>query len=315
MDYFDSSAVKNALPYPQLIEALTQGLQLPIEVPPRSYFAPNADASCVLIMPAWKAQEVFGVKLVSVWPSNKAIGSPTVSAVYVLLSCENGMPLAVIDGTELTLRRTAAAAALAAKILARKNSQTLAILGTGALCVPMVQAHASVHPFKNILIWGRQKTKALEAVAELTTLGIESNYSEDLKETLNQADVVAAATTATEPFILSKWLKPGTHLGLIGAFTPQMAEAEPALMNKVQVYADNRAAVLEKGGEIYQAIQQGILLPEGIEGELAELASDPSKSWRKNDQSITVFKSVGFASLDLIAAELVYQAGSHKTVK
>ncbi|MEY3141400.1 MAG: hypothetical protein RL298_2141 [Pseudomonadota bacterium] len=117
MDYFDSSAVKNALPYPQLIEALARGLQLPIEVPSRSYFAPNADASCVLIMPAWKAKEVFGVKLVSVWPSNKTIGSPTVSAVYVLLSCENGMPLAVIDGTELTLRRTAAAAALAAKIL------------------------------------------------------------------------------------------------------------------------------------------------------------------------------------------------------
>ena len=114
MDYFDSTAVKNALPYPQLIEALGRGLQLPIEVPPRSFFAPNADASCVLIMPAWKAQEVFGVKLVSVWPSNKTIGSPTVSAVYVLLSCENGMPLAVIDGTELTLRRTAAAAALAA---------------------------------------------------------------------------------------------------------------------------------------------------------------------------------------------------------
>ena len=308
MDYFDSSDVKNALPYPQLIEALTRGLQLPIEVPSRSYFAPNADVSCVLIMPAWKAKEVFGVKIVSVWPSNKDIGSPTVSAVYVLLSCENGMPLAVIDGTELTLRRTAAAAALAGKILARKNSQTLAILGTGALCVPMVQAHASVHPFKNILIWGRQKIKALAAVAELKTLGIESDYSEDLEETLNQADVVAAATTATEPFILSKWLKPGTHLGLIGAFTTQMAEAEPALMNKAQVYADNRAAVLEKGGEIYQAIQQGIIWPSSIEGELAELASEPFRSWRKNDQVMTVFKSVGFASLDLIAAELVYQS-------
>ncbi len=94
-----------------------------------------------------------------------------------------------------------------------------------------------------------------------------------------------------------------------------MAEAEPALMNKVQVYADNRADVLEKGGEIYQAIQQGILLPSSIEAELAELASSPSRSWRKDDQAITVFKSVGFASLDLIAAELVYQADCHKTVK
>ena len=308
MDYFDSSAVQKALPYPMLVDALASGLQLPIQAPSRSYFAPNDDASCVLIMPAWKAKEFFGVKLVSVWPSNKAINAPTVSAVYVLLSCENGLPLAVIDGTELTLRRTAAAAALAAKTLARKNSQTLAVLGTGALCVPMVQAHASVHPFKSILIWGRQKSKALAAVAELQTLGIESDYSEDLSDTLQQADVVAAVTTATEPFILSKWLKPGTHLGLIGAFTTQMAEAEPALMSKAQIFADDRSAVLEKGGEIYQAIQQKIILPSSIEGELAELAADPARSWRKNDEAITVFKSVGFASLDLIAAELVYQS-------
>ena len=308
MDYFDSNAVKKALPYPQLIEALAHGLQSPILAPSRNYFAPNDDASCVLIMPAWKAKEVFGVKLVSVWPSNKDIGSPTVSAVYVLLSCENGMPLAVIDGTELTLRRTAAAAALAASLLARKNSQTLAMLGTGALSVPLVQAHASVMHFKNILIWGRQKNKALSVVAELKNLGIESTYSEDLCATLNKADVVAAATTATEPFIISKWLKPGTHLGLIGAFTPQMAEAEPALMSKVQIFADNRSAVLEKGGEILQAIDQGIISPSSIEGELSELASAPTRSWRNNDQAITVFKSVGFASLDLIAAELVFQS-------
>ena len=308
MNYFDSSAVRKALPYPQLIDALAHGLQLPIEAPPRSFFTPNDDASCVLIMPAWKTKEVFGVKLVSVWPSNKDIGSPTVSAVYVLLSCENGMPLAVIDGTELTLRRTAAAAALAASLLARKNSQTLAMLGTGALSVPLVQAHASVMHFKNILIWGRQKNKALSVVAELKNLGIESTYSEDLSATLNKADVVAAATTATEPFIISKWLKPGTHLGLIGAFTPQMAEAEPALMSKVQIFADNRSAVLEKGGEILQAIEQGIISPSSIEGELSELASAPTRSWRNNDQAITVFKSVGFASLDLIAAELVFQS-------
>ena len=308
MNYFDSSAVRKALPYPQLIDALAHGLQLPIEAPPRSFFTPNDDASCVLIMPAWKTKEVFGVKLVSVWPSNKDIGSPTVSAVYVLLSCENGMPLAVIDGTELTLRRTAAAAALAASLLARKNSQTLAMLGTGALSVPLVQAHASVMHFKNILIWGRQKNKALSVVAELKNLGIESTYSEDLSATLNKADVVVAATTATEPFIISKWLKPGTHLGLIGAFTPQMAEAEPALMSKVQIFADNRSAVLEKGGEILQAIDQGIISPSSIEGELSELASAPTRSWRNNDQAITVFKSVGFASLDLIAAELVFQS-------
>lgn len=308
MDHFDSSAVQAALPYPLLIDSLSLGLQLQIETPARSFFAPNNDASCVLIMPAWKAKEVFGVKLVSVWPSNKDIGLPTVSGVYVLLSCENGLPLAVIDGTELTLRRTAAAAALAASILARKNSQTLAVLGTGALSVPMVEAHTSVHAFKKILIWGRQKTKALAVLQDLKKLGIEATYLEDLDATLNQADVIAAVTTATEPFINTQSLKPGTHLGLIGAFTPHMAEAEPALMAKAQVFADNRMAVLEKGGEVYQAIQQGLFLASNIEGELADLVSDPSRSWRENDQAVTVFKSVGFASLDLIAAELVYQS-------
>ena len=308
MDYFDTSAVQRALPYPQLIESLSLGLQLPIETPSRSFFAPNNDASCVLVMPAWKAKEVFGVKLVSVWPSNKDIGLPTVSGIYVLISCENGLPLAVIDGTELTLRRTAAAAALASSLLAKKNSQTLAILGTGALCVPMVEAHTSVHPFKKILIWGRQKNKAQSVVDQLKTLGIEATCSADLDDILQQADVIAAVTTATEPFIHAQSIKPGAHLGLIGAFTPYMAEAEPALMKKAQVFADNRQAVLEKGGEVFQAIQQEIISASSIEGELAELASDPFRAWRTNDQAITVFKSVGFASLDLIAAELVYQA-------
>ncbi len=308
MDHFDSNAVQTALPYPQLIECLKHGLQLPIETPSRSFFAPNNDASCVLIMPAWKSNAVFGVKLVSVWPTNKDTGSPTVSGVYILLSCENGKPLAIIDGAELTLRRTAAAAALAASMLARKSSQTLAVLGTGALSVPMVQAHASVHQFKKILIWGRQKSKALSVLADLKKLGIEATYLEDLEATLKQADVIAAVTTATEPFIHTQSLKPGAHLGLMGAFTPHMSEAEPALMEKAQVFADNRMAVLEKGGEVYQAIQQGFISASNIEGELAELVSDPSRSWRKNEQTITVFKSVGFASLDLIAAELVYQS-------
>ena len=315
MVHFDSNAVQTALPYRQLIECLKHGLNLPIETPPRSFFAPNNDASCVLIMPAWKPKEFFGVKLVSVWPSNKDSGLPTVSGVYVLLSCENGMPLAIIDGTELTLRRTAAAAALAASKLARKNSQTLAVLGTGALSVPMVQAHTSMHQFKKILIWGRKKTPAMSVVERLKMIGIEAAYSEDLDATLNQADVIAAVTTATEPFIHTQSLKPGAHLGLIGAFTPHMAEAEPALMEKAQVFADNRMAVLEKGGEVYQAIQQGFISSSNIEGELAELVSAPSRSWRKNDQAITVFKSVGFASLDLIAAELVYQSKANSMPK
>jgi alanine dehydrogenase len=291
-----------------LAEALAQGLQQAIEAPPRSHLTPNHDASCVLIMPAWRSHQLMGVKLVSVWPGNNAKGESAVSGVYVLISCENGHPVAVLDGTALTLRRTAAAAALAARKLARQNSRTLAMLGTGALSVPLVQAHVDVMPFDNVLVWGRQASKAQAVVAQLQQKGIAASVATDLEQTLAQADVVAAATTATEAFIRTDWVRPGTHLGLIGAFTAQMAEAEPALMSQAQVFADSRSAVLEKGGEVFQAIQRGHIAPAAILAELAELAAQPERHWRHDAQDITVFKSVGFASLDLIAAELVYNA-------
>jgi ornithine cyclodeaminase len=308
MKHFDMKAIQTALPYPLLVDALAQGLQQFAETPARSFFSPNQDASCVMIMPAWRPHQMMGVKLVSVWPENNAKGESAVSAVYVLISCLDGRPLAVLDGTELTLRRTAAAAALAAKRLARDNSETLAVLGTGSLSVPLVQAHTDTMRFKNVLVWGRQFYKAQLVVNQLRELGIEVRAMGDLHKTLAMSDVVAVATTATEPFLKAAWVRPGTHISLVGAFTPQMAEAEPGLISKSQLFADCRASVLEKGGEVFQAIEQGLILDSDIIADLAELTAQPDRSWRHDAQAITVFKSVGFALLDLIAAELVIKA-------
>lgn len=305
MKYFDMKAIQTALPYPLLVEALAQGLQQFAQTPARSFFSPNQDASCVMIMPAWRPHQMMGVKLVSVWPENNAKGESAVSAVYVVISCLDGRPLAVLDGTELTLRRTAAAAALAAKRLARENSETLAVLGTGSLSVPLVQAHTDTMRFKNVLVWGRQFHKTQRVVKQLKELGIEVCAMGDLEETLALSDVVAVATTATEPFLKADWVKPGTHISLVGAFTPQMAEAEPVLMARSQLFADCRASVLEKGGEVFQAIKQGLVLDSDIIADLAELTAQSDRNWRHDGQAITVFKSVGFALLDLIAAEVV----------
>ncbi len=305
MKYFDMKAIQTALPYPLLVEALAQGLQQFAQTPARSFFSPNQDASCVMIMPAWRPHQMMGVKLVSVWPENNAKGESAVSAVYVVISCLDGRPLAVLDGTELTLRRTAAAAALAAKRLARENSETLAVLGTGSLSVPLVQAHTDTMRFKNVLVWGRQFHKTQRVVKQLKELGIEVRAMGDLEETLALSDVVAVATTATEPFLKADWVKPGTHISLVGAFTPQMAEAEPVLMARSQLFADCRASVLEKGGEVFQAIKQGLVPDSDIIADLAELTAQSDRNWRHDGQAITVFKSVGFALLDLIAAEVV----------
>ena len=305
MKYFDMKAIQTALPYPLLVEALAKGLQQFAQTPARSFFSPNQDASCVMIMPAWRPHQMMGVKLVSVWPENNAKGESAVSAVYVVISCLDGRPLAVLDGTELTLRRTAAAAALAAKRLARENSETLAVLGTGSLSVPLVQAHTDTMRLKNVLVWGRQFHKTQRVVKQLKELGIEVRAMGDLEETLALSDVVAVATTATEPFLKADWVKPGTHISLVGAFTPQMAEAEPVLMARSQLFADCRASVLEKGGEVFQAIKQGLVLDSDIIADLAELTAQSDRNWRHDGQAITVFKSVGFALLDLIAAEVV----------
>ena len=306
MQFIAKEDVERLAPYGPLVEALAKGLREPIESPPRSHFNPNHDASAVLIMPAWRPHQIMGTKIVSIWPENNSRGQSAVSAIYVVTSCKDGTPLAVIDGTELTLRRTAAAAALAARTLARPNSQRLAVLGTGALSAHMAMAHHSVFTLSEVTVWGRSLDKASRVVASLAEVGIVAQATSDLQHALATADIVAAATTASTPFIPSDWVRDGTHLGLIGAFTANMAEAELQLLPRARLFADNRAAVLEKGGEVVQALRAGLISAQDVLAELSELVASPALvEGRRSESDITVFKSVGFAALDLIAAEHV----------
>jgi ornithine cyclodeaminase len=306
MQFIPKEDVERLAPYGPLVEALAKGLREPIESPPRSHFNPNHDASTVLIMPAWKPHQVMGTKIVSIWPENNARGQSAVSAIYVVTSCKDGTPLAVIDGTELTLRRTAAAAALAARLLARPMSTRLLVVGSGALSAHMAMAHHSVFSLSAITIWGRHLDKAQSVVATLARAGITARATDDLQQALANTDIVAAATTASTAFIPSEWVHAGTHLGLIGAFTASMAEAELQLLPRARLFADNRAAVLEKGGEVVQALRAGLISEQDVLAELSELVALPSLvDGRRSEADITVFKSVGFAALDLIAAEHV----------
>ena len=314
MQFIACADVARHAPYGTLIDALAAGLREPIESPPRSHLNPNGDASAVLIMPAWRPHRILGTKIVSIWPENSQRGQPAVSATYVVTSCQDGTTLAVLDGTELTLRRTAAAAALAARLLARPDSRRLVVAGTGALAAPLARAHASQFPLSDITVWGRDLDKARSVVAALAREGIQAQASTDLQQALAGADLVAAATTATTPFIAPDWVRPGTHVGLIGAFTAAMAEADPRLLPRARLFADNRAAVLEKGGEVVQALRAGLITPPHVVADLSELVALPlAAQGRRSEADITVFKSVGFAALDLIAAEHVL-AGAGITV-
>jgi ornithine cyclodeaminase len=303
MQVIDAATLASLTPYPALVAALARGLALPVESPSRTHLDPTGAGDALLLMPAWRSGGLMGVKLVTAYPGNGARGLPAIAASYTAFRHATGEVLAVIDGTELTARRTAAAAALGAMWLARLDARRLLVLGTGALAAPLARAHCAVMPgLREVRVWGRVAAKAARVAELLAAEGIAAAPAGALAEEVAEADVIVAATTATRPFIAAEWVHPGAHLGLVGAFTPAMAEAEPALLPRTSLWADETAAVLAKGGEVTQAIAAGMITPEAVRGDLASLAR-AGRPARGQDE-ITVFKSVGFAALDLIAAEL-----------
>lgn len=301
MRVIDGAELARLTPYPLLADALRRGLR-GVASPPRTHLDPTGQGDALLLMPAWRDGALLGVKLVTVYPGNAARGEPAVAAAYAAFDHADGRLLALLDGTVLTVRRTAAAAALAALLLARPGARTLLVCGTGALAPELVRAHAALIPaLARILIWGRNETKARALAAALAAEALPADPAADLEPALAQADIVAAATTATEPFLRAAAIRPGMHLGLIGAFTPAMSEAEPALLARARLFADDRDAVLAKGGEVVQAIAAGLIAPAALEADLAGLVSAPPV---RAAEDVTVFKSVGFAALDLVAAEV-----------
>jgi ornithine cyclodeaminase len=263
----------------------------------------------LLLMPAWRQGEDLGVKLVTVFPRNRERGVATVSALYVLLDGATGHPRALIDGEALTLRRTAAASALAAGYLARKDSVSLLVIGTGTLAAHMARGHCAVRPIGKLLLWGRTPERAHALAAQLRDEGLPAQALADLAQGLAQADIVSCATTATEPVVRGALLRPGTHVDLVGGFTPQMREADDELIVRAEIFVDSYAGALSEAGDLVQPLASGVLVRERVRAELAELVAGTHPG-RKGPDEITLFKSVGTALEDLCAARLVLECAA-----
>ncbi len=302
----DATAVAEALPYDQLISALANAFGGEFEVPIRAHHEialADGNPGTLLLMPAWQPGGSMGVKIATVFPDNAAQGYPAVFASYILMSAETGVPVAVLDGTEITLRRTAAASALASTYLSRSNSTRLLMVGTGNLAPHLIAAHATARPITDICIWGRRKEAAEKLAASLATSSFSVNLSNDLEEAVGQADVISCATLAIDPLVEGQWLLPGQHLDLVGAYKPDMREADSEAVMRADVYVDTKAGAMSEAGEIVQAINDGSIQESHIKGELRDLVSGTAGG-RTSDESITLFKSVGTAVEDLAAAEL-----------
>jgi len=307
MQFHDADAVHRALDYPRLIEALRGMFRNGCTMPRRHHHTlgeVNGHDATLLIMPAWSTGEQLGVKLVNVFPGNASVGKPAVAGIYVLMDGATGEPRAVLDGTALTLRRTASASALAAGYLARADSRRLLVVGTGSLAPHLARAHASVRDYARIDIWGRRPEQAEATAAALRDDGLPAAAVIELADAAAQADVISCATLSHDPLIDGNWLSPGTHLDLVGGFTPQMREADDTCIRRAEVYVDTRDGACHEAGDIVVPLQSGILDVEDIRADLFELARGEHPG-RTDDAAITLFKSVGAALEDLAAAAMV----------
>ena len=339
MQLIDAAGVEARLGYPMLVDVLAAAFAAGASAPPRHHHTMVRDGqpeATLLLMPAWTSTTgtvapgrsraspnatagkrpggYFGTKLVAVSPDNGARGLPAVQGVYVLSALDTAQPLALIDAPRLTVWRTAAASAMASRVLARPDASRMLMVGAGALAPYLIRAHASVRPIRHVDVWNRSRWRSHALVSELTgngtaaAVGFTLAVADDLEAAARAADLISTATISSVPIIRGAWLKPGTHVDCVGAFRPDMRETDDECMRRASVYVDTRAGALHEAGDIMMAMASGALTAERIAGDLFDIARGVAPVRHSADE-ITLFKSVGASLEDLATAIAVYEAG------
>ncbi|MGY5353671.1 bifunctional Delta(1)-pyrroline-2-carboxylate/Delta(1)-piperideine-2-carboxylate reductase [Wenyingzhuangia sp. IMCC45467] len=265
----------------------------------------NTD-STLLLMPAWNPSKNAGVKIVTVSPKNHQFDLPSIQGTYIYFNAINGSVKAILEAKSLTAKRTAAASALASSYLSRKDSSSLLMIGTGALSKNLIQAHASVRNIKKVYVWGRSFKKAQTICEQLKNKNFTITPVQNIEEKISEVDIISSATLSKTPLILGKYLKKGQHVDLVGAYKKDMREADDETIIKSSVYVDSFEGGLKENGDIFIPLQTGVIKESDIKADLFGLTSE-QKQGRSNVDEITVFKSVGHALEDLVAANYYYK--------
>ena len=303
-----AKTIDQALQFPLLIDALEQAFADDLTVPPRLHYdmenPKSSRETTLLMMPAWQAGEVAGIKIVTVAPENSQKDLPSIQGTYLLLDVDTGSMIAMMDAPAITAKRTAAASALGSRFLSRENSENLLVIGTGTLSSQLIAAHASVRPIKKVKVWGRTIEKA-QAVCDLVShLNIDCQPVTDIESNIADADIISCATLSQDPLVFGQWLKPGQHLDMVGAYRPDMREMDDECMTRGRIFVDNTSSAVRETGDIAIPLANKVITLDDIEADLFALCRKQTVITRDvND--ITVFKSVGHALEDLAAAKLV----------
>jgi ornithine cyclodeaminase/alanine dehydrogenase-like protein (mu-crystallin family) len=304
----DAARTAAALPFAELIPALKTAFAAGASVPPRHHHSvPQADgaAAVLLLMPAWQGHGGYlGVKIVSIYSGNAGRGLPGLYSTYLLCDYDTGRPLALLDGNQITIRRTVAVAALAADYLACADASSLLLVGAGRVASLIAPAMREVRPVRDVSVWDIDPAKAEALAVSLREQGFTASAATSLPEAVARAQIVSCATLSQKPLVQAEWLSPGTHLDLIGSFTPQMREADDACFARGRVFVDSPGALTESG-DLADPIRLKILDSTTV-GTLEQLCTGAAAG-RRDQGEITIFKSVGTALSDITAGGLAFR--------
>jgi ornithine cyclodeaminase/alanine dehydrogenase-like protein (mu-crystallin family) len=308
----DADAVRRTLPMRECIDAMHSvmrcvsrgGAQMPLRTILK---VPGSDLLFGAMPGCLDEPASFGAKLLSVRSHPTTDTSPSHIGVFVLFDAASGRPIAIVDASELTAIRTAAATAVATQALARRDAHVLAILGTGEQAARHLEALAIVCPLLEVRVWGRSAERAA-AFAARHPLSQSSGVvvAAEARAAVTGADVICTTTASREPILNGAWLSPGVHVNLVGASTAAAREADDAVVARSRFFVDFRPSALAQAGELRHAIEAGAVTEDHIRGEIGEVLNG-SVDGRTAASDITAYKSLGIAAQDLAAAHRVYQ--------
>jgi len=310
LEVIDAQRVKALLPMQECIDVMAQAMAAAssgdVTMPPRVFVPVDGQGSFFALMPAAASTlDGYGAKLLSLTPSNPVQGLPAIRGEFLLFEKTTGAPVAVLDAAALTAIRTAAASGLATRLLARPDARSCGLFGTGVQAESHLEAMCVVRPVEKIHVWGRNFAKAAawaEQQAGLT--GRHVTAMQDPAEVAG-CDLICTVTAAREPILQGAWVRPGTHVNLVGSHTLTTREADSALIARSKVYVDRMESVHKEAGDLMIPVREGAVQPDHFRGEIGRVVTG-ELAGRTGSEEITLYKSLGIAAQDLYAAWHVY---------
>ncbi len=257
------------------------------------------------MMPGY-AQGAMAIKVITIFPGNHGTGLPSHQGVVILFDANNGSPLLLLDASEITAIRTAAASAVATRLLAREDAQRLAIIGSGEQAARHIESILLVRPVRQIDIWSRNEAHASELARNIAErYDISIRISPNALEAVKGADIICTTTASKEPVVCGEWISPGAHINAVGSSTPAARELDTAAIQRSRLFTDRYESLFNEAGDFLIPKQEGAVTDAHVQGELSEVLAG-TKTGRENPDDITCYKSLGIAMEDLFAAWHIY---------